>query len=282
MNICPTFVPNLQPSIAVQPRMRALDHPTVTTEPLLRFDPFTSDARSDAALTQGSFVLLRLISLVRVQLVRTFAGPPSRTLDGLDRVYRCLKHRRLVDVGSRQDDRERNALSVDHKMPLRALFAAIRWILPGFFAPPGAATEAASTQARLQSMRSASPSWSRRTWWSPSQTPAFCQSRSRRQQVIPEPHPISGGSISQGVPVISTNRMPVKAARSGIRGRPPFGQGFCVGSKGSITAHSSSETIGLAESIQQDLVEAVPDASGLPVAKTAPAGHPRTAPHLGR
>lgn len=31
-----------------------------------------------------------------------------------------------------------------------------------------------------------------------------------------------------------------------IRGRPPLGRGSCGGSKGSMTAHNSSETIGLA------------------------------------
>ena len=79
-----------------------------------------------------------------------------------------------------------------------------------------------------------------------SQTPAWCQSRRRRQQVIPEPQPICGGSISQGIPVMSTKRMPVSTARSGIGGRPPFGRGLCGGSNGSIAAHSSSETICLA------------------------------------
>jgi hypothetical protein len=75
-------------------------------------------------------------------------------------------------------------------MALRALFAAIRWILPGFFAPPGEGTVAASMEARFQSIRSAWPSRSNRTWWRRFQTPAFCQSRRRRQQVMPLPQPI--------------------------------------------------------------------------------------------
>jgi hypothetical protein len=95
-------------------------------------------------------------------------------------------------------------------------------------------------------MRSASPSRSKKTLWRRSQTPAFCQSRRRRQQVIPEPQPICGGNISQGMPVMSTNRMPVRTARSGMGGRPPLGRGFCGGSKGSMALHNSSETIGLA------------------------------------
>lgn len=47
----------------------------------------------------------------------------------------------------------------------------------------------------------------------------------RRQQLVPEPQPISAGSTSHGRPDFSTNRMLVSAARSDRRGRPPFGFG---------------------------------------------------------
>jgi hypothetical protein len=40
---------------------------------------------------------------------------------------------------------------------------------------------------------------------------------------MPLPQPSSRGKYSHGVPVLSTNRIPVRAARSLIRGRPPFG-----------------------------------------------------------
>lgn len=56
--------------------------------------------------------------------------------------------------------------------------------------------------------------------WTLCHTPACFQSRSRRQQVMPEPQPISCGSISQGMPDMRTNRMPVKHARSGSGLRP--------------------------------------------------------------
>ena len=78
------------------------------------------------------------------------------------------------------------------------------------------------------------------------QTPWTCQSRSRRQQVMPEPHPISWGNISQGMPDFSTKRMPVEQAQSGTRGRPPLGLGGYGGSSGATTAHRSSLTSGMA------------------------------------
>ena len=110
---------------------------------------------------------------------------------------------------------------------------------------PAFVPEALSIQARLQSMRPAqcrrcSSSWCRRL-----QTPASCQSRSRRQHVTPEPQPISWGSISQGMPERSTNRMPVSAARLATRGRPPLGLGGSAGSKGWTMDQSSSLTSAL-------------------------------------
>ena len=246
MDIRTALITDLKPSIAVQPRVCPLDDPTMPAELLLRLDALACDSRLDPALAQCRLVLLRLIAFIRVQLVRALAGTTSRPFDGLNRIQGLLEHRGVVDVRRGQKDRKRDALFVDNKMPLRSLFAAIRRILPGFFAPPGEGTVEESIAARVQSMRSASPSRFKKILCRRSQTPASCQSRRRRQQVIPEPQPICGGSISQGMPVMSTNRMPVNTSRFGMGGRPPLGRGFCGGSNGSIAVHSSSETIDLA------------------------------------
>jgi hypothetical protein len=75
------------------------------------------------------------------------------------------------------------------------------------------------------------------------QTPRRCQCRSRRQQVTPEPQPISSGSRFQAMPLCSTNTMPVSAARSPTGGRPRFpGRYLRPGKSGSIVSHSSSGT----------------------------------------
>jgi hypothetical protein len=125
---------------------------------------------------------------------------------------------------------------------LAAAFGPVRRVLPGFFAPPLARTKAESRLAREKSMRSrwrrSAKSASRRRC----QTPAACQARRRRQQVMPDPQPISWGSNSHWMPVFNTKRIPVNAARSGLRGRPPLGRGGACGSKGSTVAQSSSLT----------------------------------------
>src|SRR6185503_9909971 len=192
----------------------------MTTEPLLRLNSLAGDPRCDSPLAQNGLVLPRLISLVSVQFDRALAGTAFGPLDGLDGIQCLFEHRGVVDVRGGQENGKRDTFFVDNKMPLRSLFAAIRRILSGLFAPPGAGTIEASIAALVQSMRSAWPSRSRKTLCRRSQTPASCQSRRRRQQVIPEPQPIWGGSISQGMPVISTKRIPVNTSRLGICGRP--------------------------------------------------------------
>lgn len=103
-----------------------------------------------------------------------------------------------------------------------------------------------STAARCQSILSAAFSSASRIACSLSHTPARCHSPIRRQQVIPLPQPISGGRSCQAMPVLSTNRMPVRHLRSSIRGRPPRRLGGFLGISGSIRSHNASETIGWA------------------------------------
>ena len=147
-----------------------------------------------------------------------------------------------MHVGGGERYGERDAPSLDHNMALRALFAAIRRVLADLFAPLFAATLAESRHALDQSIRSASPRRSSNTRCRRRHTPASCQSRSLRQQVAPEPQPISLGSISQGIPLLRTQTMPARAARSFTRGLPPFGFAGSVGKSGSMISHSSSLT----------------------------------------
>jgi len=106
--------------------------------------------------------------------------------------------------------------------------------------PHTALTEQLSTTARDQSTSPLRASQLRSAKCIRSQTPSCCQSRRCRQQVIPDPQPSSFGNICHGIPLRSTKRMPVTHARSGTRGRPPFGRGGEGGRSGSIRFHSAS------------------------------------------
>lgn len=249
MNIGATFIADFQAAEAIQPAQGALHNPTVKTEPMAAVHVASRDAWRDAPATQGLAGLTTVVRLVSVQLGRSFAGSaPAATQRGNGIDHR-LQHPTVMDIGPRMPYRQGDALSVDHKMALRARFAAVCRVATGSFAPPGAGTLPASRDARDQSMCPAWESRSNNALWMASHTPAACQSRSRRQQVIPLPQPISWGSISHGIPLFKTNRMPVKAARFDARGRPPFGFGGSAGSSGSITAHNSSLTSGCAISL---------------------------------
>ncbi len=183
-----------------------------------------------------------VVGLVSVELLGPPAWPPTRALDRLDQLNQWLEQLAVVVVGRGLPVRQRRALPVDQDVLLRPRLPAISWIRPGFGPPFLARKLAESRLARLQSIRSAAPRRSSRTVCSRCQTLARCQSRSRRQQVIPDPQPISRGRYSHGTPVFSTKMNPVRAARSGTRGRPPLGLGGSLGSSGAMIVHSSSVT----------------------------------------
>jgi len=252
MDVGASFVADGQPAEAMEPGQGALHHPTVSTQALAGVDALAGDAHPDVASGQRLAAAGDVRGLIGMQFGGPLASLSGRGLGRRDGVEQVLKDNRVVAVGPRQERGQRDSGALDHKMALRARFAPIRRIRPREVAPllPGILAE--SKEARLQSRRSASPSRSKSIWCSRSQTPASCQSRSRRQQVTPEPHPNSWGSISHGMPLFSTKMMPVKAARSETRGRPPLGLGGSGGSSGATRAHNSSLTKGFMPLVYHD------------------------------
>ena len=219
----------------------------MAAEALGAVDAGPGDARRDASLAQGLPHGAAAIGLVGVQLLRASArsaAPPAA--DRRHGVEGGLGQFAVVPVGGAERQAERRALGIGEDAVLRARLAPVGRVRPCSRAPLFAGTDLLSSAARSQRMRPAASNRSSSTLCSRAHTPAACQSRSRRQQVIPDPQPISTGSRSHGVPVTSTNRMPVSAARSGRRGRPPFGFGRSGGNSAATAAQRSSETRGFA------------------------------------
>jgi hypothetical protein len=148
----------------------------------------------------------------------------------------------IMAIGCRDLRCQRDAVGVGKHVMFRAFFPTICGVGPGMRPPKTARTEAESTIARDQSILSALRKWSNKSRWSSSQTPARCQSRSRRQQVIPLPQPISWGRYSQGMPVIRTKTIPVSASRLPSGFRPGYRclRGLGLGRIGSIRDHKAS------------------------------------------
>jgi len=191
-----------------------------------------------------------IISLVGVQFVRAAPRTPSAMPHrGLRFEGRC-QHEAVMAVGAAQAHAEQCARPVDHNMALRAWFAAIRRVRTGGSAPFLAAIVAESRAARLQSSLPASARRSSRMRCRRVQTPAACQSRSRRQHVMPE-QPISVGSIPHGMPERRSEMIPARAARSSTRGRTLLGLATSGGRSGLIAAQRASETRDSAMPIQR-------------------------------
>lgn len=245
-NVGAALVADGEAAEAGEPGQGSLDHPAVPAEALAAVLTAPGDAWHDLALAAGLAAGGVVVGLVRVELGRSATRPAATLADRLYRVEDRGEQPAVVAVGRAQADSERDAVRVDQEVTLAARAAAVGRVRAGLGTPLLAATAALSKAQRDQSMAFARPSRSSRIRCSLAQTPALCQSRSRRQQVMPDPQPISLGSISQGMPDLSTNRMPVSAARSGTRGRPPLGRGGGGGSRGASSAHSALGMSGLA------------------------------------
>src|SRR5215207_6357439 len=247
VNVIPLLVAHPQAAEALLPTQRPLDHPAIATQPDAAFDAAPREARRDAPLAQPLPQYPVVIRLVGVQLRGTPARATTLASYRGECVHRLKQFLAVRHVRPRERDRERDAFAVYHLMAFRPRFAAIRRARPDcapfFRGAPLARTRIESTLARLQSICPVCSKRLSNNWCNFCHTPARCQSRRRRQQVIPEPQPISCGSISQGRPLLRTKRMPVSAARSERRGRPRvLVRGGGGGKSGLITSQSASST----------------------------------------
>src|SRR3990172_10255954 len=202
-----SFVANAQSAELMKPCDAALDHPARLAQAAAVRRAALGEFGADAAIMQGIAMRLRIVTTITLHacgLVQRSAGFPRQMRDCLDQGHQL---RDVVAVGLGQDGAQRNALRVDAEMVLAARLAAIGWVRSSFFPPCTARTEELSTTTRDRSILSAPRSFDNSTRCSRSHTPAFCHARSPRQQLMPEPQPISWGNISQGMPDCSTNKI---------------------------------------------------------------------------
>jgi len=247
MNVVTLLIPHTQASLVEEPAEGGSHHVAVLAEPAATGGVAFGDPGCHSMLTQGpTNLLFGIVGPIRQDFIRTFPRPTPALPDAGNRIHQGHHDLRIVNVGPRALHGQWGPLSVHNQMPLRTILAPIRGIRPGFRLPKSARTEQLSKAEVDQSMASACPTSSRRACRIFCQTRADCQSRRRRQQVMPLPQPISQGRYSQGVPVLSTNRMPVRQVRSNTRGRPPFGLGGSGGMRGLMRSQSSSVNSSLA------------------------------------
>lgn len=242
MHTCPTLVTHGQPAKPVQPGEGALDDPPRAPETTAMAGTAFGELGANAPAMERLAMRLRVIAAVALDQAWLAERPAGTAPQGREGVDQREQLRDVVAIGGRQRRDERNPVRVGENMMLRPGFAAIGRVRSSFFPPRSARSDALSTTARATSR-------SPRRWSSASNaacsrfhTPARCQRTSRRQQVVPDPQPISRGSMFQGSPLRRTNKMPVNTARSGIGFRPAYRRlrARRFGSSGSISVHRSS------------------------------------------
>jgi hypothetical protein len=231
----------------VQPTERAFDDPPSLAQTTAMRPTFASQSVRDAHRSQPPMMGDTPISPISLHQVGAPARPSCFTANCRDSLEQGLELATVMHVSSRHLDAERNALGIGAKMMLAARFAAVGRVWPRLKPPKTARTLLESTTALDQSRRSARFNRRSNSRWSFSQTPAFCQSRSRRQHVMPLPQPNSSGKSCQAMPLLSTKRIPVRAARSEIGLRPGhFLRRDFLGSKGWMILQSESSISGFA------------------------------------
>lgn len=193
----------------------------------------------DASLSEFfsmGIAVIRLVSDHSLGSCFGSAGPLFRDFDVCDDLLQepDLSGRGRVGMAS-----QRNTLAIDHHQVLRSL-ASLSFSdgRAPFFAGMNVASTKDSSQSRIPSASNSE----RKARHMSLRTPASCQSLNRRQHV--EGLGYSSGRSRHLAPVLRTQRIPSKHARSGAGGRPPFGLGGRGGINGLIFSHCSSVNIG--------------------------------------
>lgn len=231
---------NPQLSKGGEPSVCALNDPSMASKPVVALNPFARDAWLDASSFEMVPATCEVISFVSVELVRPAQGSAPDTANRRQRIDQFFKHHRIVPIRPCHAEHQRDAVFVSDEVPLAAELASVRRVGARVRAPRGLATEAPSRLARLKSNWSAPRSSASNTICRRCHTPPACHCLSLRQQVMPLPYPSSNGKCSQGVPVRSTNKMPLSAFSSSSLGRPPLGDTGVGGSSGLSFFHSAA------------------------------------------
>ena len=222
MDVGAAVVADEQAFELVEPGEGALDDPAVAAEAGAVLGLAAGDLRCDAALAELAAVTVVVVAAVGDDAI----GPPARPADlaatggtrstsGISWVTSW----RLPPVSVQASG---IPVRVDEEVVLRAVSGSVNRARARLGAPFFACTWLASTTARDHSISPAARRRASSSSCSRSQTPAFCHSSSRRQQVTPEPKPSSGGRCVHEIPVCNTNRIPCNASRSGSRFRPGY------------------------------------------------------------
>jgi len=247
MDLGESLVADSQTMKIMEPGMRTFDYPSILSESTAMLSAALCQNRFNTPFVQFASVCFGIVSAISIDDLGLLQRAASNAADRWNRVDQRQQLRDVMPIGTGQNNREWHPVCVGRDMVLRTGPRTIYGVRPSFWPAPIARTEDESTITRDKSIWPAARNSASSSSCNRSHTPASCQSRRRRQQVTPEPQPISAGGSRQRSPVRNTNTMPLNAARSGTGLRPGYfsRRAFGCGSKGSIRFHNSSSMIGL-------------------------------------
>ena len=220
MHIRASFVAHGKSAETMEPRNRALNDPPHDAEATAVGRAAAREDRHDPLREQPIAMRLRIVAAIALEDAGAAARPPAPAADRGKRGDERIQLRDVIDVGGGYLRDEGDAARVGDEVMFRTRLAAIGWVRSSFFPPRTARTDALSMIVQRWSSRPRRRSSASSVSCSRCQTPVRCQRTRRRQQLLPDPHPIRCGSICQGMPDRRTNKIPVRIARSGMGVRP--------------------------------------------------------------
>jgi len=220
MYVGAAFVADGEAAKAMEPGHCALDDPAGDAEAAAVRRATTRKHGGNALRAQADAMRFGVVAPIPLQRVGLSTRATRLATDRRQRGHHGIEMGDVIDVGRRHLCDERDTVRIGNEVVLGTRLAAIGWVRSSFFPPRTARTEPLSMTAQRWSRRRRRRSSASSVSWRRCQTPARCQRTKRRQHVLPDPQPIWRGNICQGIPDRSTNRMPVRIARSGIGVRP--------------------------------------------------------------
>ena len=158
MNVIADLVASPQSFELMNQRLRLLGHITHLAQPAAVFATASSQMGLNVTATQLGAMRVAVISTIGVKRIRSTTRSTDATTHRRHRLQQRQQLGDIVAIGGGERGGQRRAAGVGQQVMLRAVFAAVHGAGACFFPPRTARTDAESTVARDQSIRSAS--WS--------------------------------------------------------------------------------------------------------------------------
>lgn len=137
MNVDAALEAGAQLAKGSQPGVRALNHLAVAPEPAVAFDALARDAILDACAPEMRVAARIVVPLVRMQFRGPAAWPARFTAHGRQGIDQLFEDHRIMAVGARDAEHQRDTLAVRDQVALAAELAPVRGVEPCVRAPGG-------------------------------------------------------------------------------------------------------------------------------------------------